>query len=304
MTIILIIILILFFLLYKRNIVNFTNNTVIDNKYYLTHFNKLDYKLRNCNKHKCLNIYNNFTKLFTNKEKGIVKNLKNNINNVINKLFSKNIFIYDFIKVDNSIENGLPHTRGNFIIYSQKLYDNFNNLGNNFIFNNKRYFDLMFHELFHIFQRNNPKLINILYSDYWNLIKYKKDLPKKLKNIVRTNPDALPNNNWIFKIDNKYIMPLCIYNIDSYDITDTKTIYLELNNNIEFIDINKFYSLNDLKSYSKYYGIYNSNNYHPNELSSSIFEKVIYNNYYNINVEETEGYNKMILFLKKYCHLY
>lgn len=307
MPLVLIIILILFFILYKiknNNNLNFTNKNIIDNKYYLTNFNNLDYKLRNCNINNCLNIYNNFIKPFTKEEIIIIKNLKKNMNNIINKLFSKNIFNYDFRKVKNNIENSLPHTRGNFIIYPQKLYDDFIKLNKNFIFSNKRYFDLMFHELFHIFQRNNPELINILYSDYWNLIKYEKKLPKKLKNIVRTNPDALPNNNWIFKIDNNYIMPLCIYNTNSNSISDTKTIYLELNNKIEFVDINKFYDLQELENYNKYFGIYNSNNYHPNELSSSIFEKIIYNNYYNINIEKSIGYNKMESFLRKYCHLY
>ena len=29
--------------------------------------------------------------------------------------------------------------------------------------------------------------------------------------------------------------------------------------------------LSDLDKYNKFFGVYNSNNYHPNELSSSIF---------------------------------
>ena len=304
---ILIIIIILFLLIKFYNlpkINNFSNinNVKLYNNEYLKHFNNLDYKLRNCNKDICLNKYNNFYLNFTNNEKNKIKKITHNINLVINRFFYKNIFKFKFLKVKNSMEKSLPHTRESYVILSEKWFDKIFNINN--ILEDSFYFKLFFHEIFHIFQRNNPNLINILYKYYWNLIKFNKKIPIKIKNIIRTNPDALPNNNWLFKINNdKYILPLCIYLNNSVNITNTKNVYYELDKNLEFININKYYDLFDLKNYSDYFGINNSNNYHPNELSSSIFENIMYNLYNNLDDENNLGYKKLKEFLIKYCYL-
>ena len=299
--ILLIISLFLIILFYKINYYNFFNN-VLDNNKYLKNFNNLDYKLRKCNKKNCINIYNNYIIPFSENEKIFVNELKNNIQNIINNLFYKNIFIFDFLKSKNNMENSLPHTRNNFVILSQKWFDKFKKINN--ILDNEIYFKLMFHEIFHIFQRNNPKVINIFYTKYWNLIKYKKNIPIKLKKIIRTNPDALPNNNWLFKINDKqYILPLCIYNKNSNNISDTINVYYKLDGNHNFTDIDNFSLLNDLEEYNNYFGIYNSNNYHPNELSSSIFENIIYNLYLNTDYDYSHGMSNMIRFLREHSYL-
>lgn len=296
--------LILIFIIFnqKHNREYFLNYN-FKNKKYLNYFNLLDFKLRKLDKKNSLRIYNNFIQDFSEKEKIIVTQIKYDINIIFDKLFYTNIFSYNFLKVNNNIENSLPHTRNNYVLFSQKIYDKFLEMDKVMIIKNKNYFKLFFHEIFHIFQRNNPKLINILYTKYWNLIEYKKKLPNKLKNIIRTNPDALPDNNWIVNLNDKYIISFCIYKKDASNITDTLNIYLELDEHLEFIDIDDYKNLNELESYSNYFGINNSNNYHPNELSSSIFEDIIYDRYYQVINNNSLAYFKMIDFLKNYCYL-
>ena len=59
--------------------------------------------------------------------------------------------------------------------------------------------------------------------------------------------------------------------------------------------------LSSLDKYNKFFGVYNSNNYHPNELSASLFENIIYNRFFNINTPNISiAYDKMIKFLKNY----
>lgn len=301
---ILIIIILFCIIFYEKriNLGNFSEHN-LNNKKYLKHFNEMDFKLRKCPKNKCLNKYNNFIIPFTKNEIKYINKLTLNLNKIFDKLFYKNNFKFHFLKSKNNMENSLPHTRNNFVIFSQDWYDR---LQDKNIFYNETYFKLMFHEIFHIFQRNNLNLLSILYKDFWNLTKLNKELPKNIKSISRTNPDALPNNNWLFKVDeNKYILPMCIYTKYSANITNTENVYYILDKNLNFLDDTKFYNLNNLNEYSEYFGVYNSNNYHPNELSSSIFEDIIYNKYYsNKNINNFSlGYINMVGFLEKYCDL-
>ena len=96
---------------------------------------------------------------------------------------------------------------------------------------------------------------------------------------------------------------LFVFIKNASNISDTINIYLELDENFDFKDINDYKNLNELESYSNYFGINNSNNYHPNELSSSIFEDIIYDRYYQVRNNNSLAYFKMIDFLKNYCYL-
>ena len=62
---------------------------------------------------------------------------------------------------------------------------------------------LIAHEQFHIFQRYHHNLFAHFYLTDWNLIELNIDLPKDIKALNRTNPDALPDNNWLFKLDDE-----------------------------------------------------------------------------------------------------
>ena len=207
----------------------------------------------------------------------------------------------------------MPHTRNRYIVLSDSLFDNIfhkYSVSKNFIKYNKNIRKLIYHEQFHIFQRYNPKLIEKLYIEYWNLEKMNIKLPKELLEINRTNPDALPddNNHWLFKIEeNIYILPLCVYNSSEVnDIKNTSNIYIIVKKNKgKFVidDVkeqikNKKYLVNQEK-YRGFFGDETANNYHPNELSASIFEDIVENetNNYSTNYN-FPGYLNMVNFLK------
>ena len=128
----------------------------------------------------------------------------------------------------------MPHTRGNAIVLSESWVSNFTNNKNI-----DRFITLISHEQFHIIQRYNPEKFEIIYTKYWNMKKINK-LPEELIKINRANPDALPNNLWVFHIDkNNYILPLCIYNTknENDNIRNTKNVYFNLveeNNSFRF----------------------------------------------------------------------
>ena len=98
-------------------------------------------------------------------------------------------------------EEGLPHTRENIIFVSKNVlkYDELN-LTNTLI-----------HEKIHIFQRNNPKILDKIISDM-DLVEMDKQLFKYSK-YIRTNPDT--NNKIYYNKNNKDIIFVCLYRNDS-----------------------------------------------------------------------------------------
>ena len=135
----------------------------------------------------------------------------------------------DFIKLDYSIDNGMPFTIGKYIFISDNLFKR--NISN-----------IIFHEQIHIHQHFNSNKYRHLYNKLgFNKININLD---NIFNIM-TNPDGME----YYIYHNKYI-PLLIINNNKlksiiYDIT---------NNNI--IDINYFKQMYNIKSSA----------YHPDEI--------------------------------------
>jgi hypothetical protein len=268
---------IFFLLLFKKS--KFVNNyflsrnnslSILTSKNYFSYFNKNDFRLRGCmNINDCQELYKNNLLEFNENEKDI-------LNNFLEDFFSKlTKYHYIFnnlklIKVTNKIENGMPHTRNIAIILPEKLITN--NYEMNFI-------NLISHEQFHVFQRYNQNLINNLYTNYWNM-KSIKNIPQEILDLNRTNPDALPNIHWLFPINNnKYILPMCLYKRNSNNIRETNNIYFTLEKDYQFLDLeNEIQNpklLRDNEEFRSFFGNEVSNNYHPNELSASLFEILI-----------------------------
>jgi hypothetical protein len=306
---IILIIFILFVFLKNKN----KNNKIdkwehLQNDNYFNNFNAFDLKFRGCSsKENCKQKYIDNVYSFTSEEEQYIVKIIENLNNLIDFRYRKIFGEINFIKVDNKIESSMPHTRGNNIILSKNWISN---MIQKFKKNPK---DLVFpkllaHEQFHIFQRNNKSLMDELYSKYWNLVKYDKPLPIEILEINRTNPDALPNINWLFRIDKTtLILPLCVYSKDSNSLRDTQNIYIRLDNNLKFIDLKTDLDerklLINLDSFRKYFGEESANNYHPNELSSSLFEIVIEEEVSGNFKNSTNGFNKLKKFLHKYINI-
>ena len=273
---------------------------IMTNKNYFKHFNQFDFKLRNLKDlENCKKIYSKNTLTYTEKEKNEINNFVKKVRNTKYKKIFDNI---KFIKVKDIIESGLPHTRGKAIVFSQKWIDMYNNdLGKNF---NMIFIKLISHEQFHVFQRFNADLMETLYKKYWQLYKIN-DIPKKLKDINRTNPDALPDNFWLFKVNkNLYILPLCIYYGGKKTIRDTRNVYFTLKKiNDDFVfnnideELENINLLSENKEFRDFFGEETSNNYHPNELSASLFEILVENEIDKTEIQDIPALKELENFL-------
>ncbi len=279
---------------------------------YYRFFSKLDMKLRKCgiNPNECRKFYLDRYIPFDRKERALVKQINKDIRTMLGKQFFRIFFEQGkikFMKVTDDIENGMPHTRENYIVFSESYFkdlldkytENSNFLRDKHQMNVVK---LISHEQFHIFQRNNPSIMEDFYQNHWKLVKVNQDLPPTLKKVNRTNPDALPNNNWAFHIhNNKYILPLCIYNSEnSLDINDTSNIYVSLlqkkNGVFEFPNLEEELKekklLRNLREYNDFFGYDGANNYHPQEISASLFEVAVSNSIRRRKNIEYEKYNQ------------
>tara|TARA_B100000795_G_C22806251_1_gene445062 strand:+ start:9901 stop:10806 length:906 start_codon:yes stop_codon:yes gene_type:complete len=271
---------------------------------YFSFFNKNDLQFRNCKsindcKKKYIDSGLRFTLIEEYTINSIIKNFNFLIDNKMKQIFN-NISI---VKVKNNIENGMPHTRSRNIILSENIVDE---IIFNFIKNpkNLKFPKLLAHEQFHIYQRYNQNKISKFYKNYWNMEKLKYRLPNELLNINRTNPDALPNYNWLFKTKDYLILPLCLYRKDASSLRDTENIYIRLDKNHNFIDLmddleNRKLLINN-KDFRYFFGEESANNYHPNEISASLFELIIEDVITKKNKKRSKGYNLLKKYLLEY----
>jgi hypothetical protein len=246
--------------------------------------------------YKCQTLYCNNTMNFTNVEKEqlqyVVKLTEKALNKNIHKgilgikdnfNFKKYLGNWKFIKVSNSIENELPHTIDKYIVLSESFLGHLNDL----IANDDKNILIkdigatLLHEQIHILQRNNEKLFDTLYSNYWNFKKlYNIPTFEYIKEKQRLNPDGM-DLDWGFQIAlDTYLIPIVLLkdNINSLDFFDKYGLV------VKHDKIIKREKLNNFGNYVNYFcGI--SNNYHPNELSASLISEYLLNNYFNHNKE-------------------
>ena len=297
----LIIFIIVILIILKRKDENWDN---LQHDSYIDNFNFFDLKFRGCkDKQACVKKYIDKVISFTPEEEIVIVKIIENFNKLIKNKYRFIFTEINFIKVDNEIESSMPHTRGSNIIFSKNWVSNMiSNYRKNP--NDTLIPKLIAHEQFHIYQRNNPLIMADLYKNYWDMVEYKKKLPNKILKINRTNPDALPNINWLFKIDETTLgLPLCVYTKNSTSLRDTQNIYIRLNNNLDFInldeDLNNRNLLSNLDSFRDYFGNEGANNYHANELASSLFEIIIEEEISGNSAERFPALSKLKEFLNK-----
>lgn len=292
------------------------SKNILENSNYIKQFTPLDIKLRKCGKDikECQDFYYSNVIELGVLEKQMLEDMMNTFYELLDPKLSYIFNHIKFIKVSNKIENSMPHTRGKAIVFSEnyfKILLKKYQLDKNFLIKNDEVIKLIAHEQFHIYQRYNSEKIKNFYFKNWRLEKLHSNLPAEIKNLVRANPDALPNNNWLFKISaNKYILPLCIYNSNnSENINDTSNIYILVrkssNGSIKYPQLEKQLEEKKLlinnKVFNTFFGYQGANNYHPHEISASLFEDIFLescshkkNNF--IKKESSEAY----ILLKKF----
>jgi len=269
-----------------------SQNTIADISYY-QHFSKLDRNLRKCGDSpvECKKFYLKHMIPLSQEDEKMITQINTDYQILLQGKLSPIFAQIQFIKVKSNIENGMPHTRGKYIVFSEHIFqENLKKFQENRKFllapENLNFVKLIAHEQFHIFQRHNPKLLAQFYTEKWKLVRLTIDLPTAIKKLNRTNPDALPDDNWLFKIQgNSYILPLCIYNsTKSPHINDTSNIYVSVtyeNNKFTFpklkLELKNKNLLVNLPEFSDFFGYQGANNYHPQEISASLFEEIVSN---------------------------
>ena len=115
---------------------------------------------------------------------------------------------------------------------------------------------------------------------------------------------------------NNFLLPLCVYDPKPSSISDTSNIYIivkKKNNNFFIENLKQQLEMRKLlinnSEFKNYFGNEASNNYHPNELSSSLFEIIVRDQIVEnksklvserINKNRVEAYTKMKLFLNNF----
>jgi hypothetical protein len=199
---------------------------------------------------------------------------------------------WKFLKVNDSVEGGLPHTRHDFIVFSQRI--------TKVIFANKKqneYFcllgaaNLFIHEQMHVVQRMNPGLFDPLYEDLWGFKKAKEIKPadKKLASWLEghhlLNPDGT-DVMWVTSIKNDkettWLWPLVTLKeakLSPKMPQDFQMIGITIvpgKKEDTFIVNGKkgqpvFSDLSKIPAYMKKFNGHHGNHYHPNELGADIF---------------------------------
>jgi hypothetical protein len=109
---------------------------------------------------------------------------------------------WSFIKLNQTIEGGLPHTRGDSIVLSDSVLAAMARLRAQAKPGwPMRMWNLLIHEQTHVLQRHNPALFAELYTEAFGFRHVRLDSPPQwlvLRRVV--NPDA-PDADWVFPID-------------------------------------------------------------------------------------------------------
>ena len=274
-----------FYLKYNIQYLSIKEGCNLINRYHQNYFIKMKKKesiIRNCDKYDCISYYCNHIQLFTNIEKLEINSCVLYIKNYYYKYYPNlNRLPWNFIKVSNQIEGGMPHTIYNTIILPQnfidKLHTSIQNKNINTIIN---YFcKILIHEHIHIYQKLYPTRFKELYTQYWNFIPYPKlKLPNNILKKQRINPDGY--DKWIYQLnDNILLYPDVILRDNPKNLDDVEKIGILINKkNNKIIKIKKLNQINQFN----YFFCNVSQNYHPHEISAIVISEYIINkNYYN-----------------------
>ncbi len=194
---------------------------------------------------------------------------------------------WKFIKIEDWLCGGFAHTRGDYIILSQKHLNHLTSDWNNKISKTdsisllKNLGSLLVHEQFHSLQRQYPKKFESLYINSWGFEKAKVEIDSTILINQLTNPDA-PKAEWVVNYDDTYfwvrtlIQPSDTLPTMGKDFVDVVFALDKVND--QFIiardssnEIKK-QKLSDFKAYTNSFPV-NQGLDHPNEITAYMFSK-------------------------------
>jgi hypothetical protein len=115
---------------------------------------------------------------------------------------------WSFLKLDDAVEGGMPHTRGVHVVLPARLLKALGGLGANA---DRILLPLLAHEQLHVFQRLHPRHGDGLYTELWGF-RRAEDLKEidwlEARSVV--NPDAT-DLGWAFRAGDRWIWPRVIF---------------------------------------------------------------------------------------------
>jgi len=228
---------------------------------------------------------------FTPQEKAAVTGLVNGIDARLRGHYNRVANVpWKFLKVDDNIEGGLPHTRGAYIILSRTVAGQLVQLAQQYSPQDAVIIGagILLHEHFHVLQRSNPHLFDSLYMNVWGFV--------HINAIKRTgwllehhlaNPDGL-DSGWLFPVDGKsgtrYILPDIVFGEGNQlrrMPQDFRMVALDVRKNGDRYTLvegeNGRPSSRPLMQVPEYVGVFavSNNIYHPNEASADLLTQLV-----------------------------
>ena len=253
---------------------------------------------------------------FNSKEKEIITYA---VNEVLKTLIKNNISLmynhpWRFIKVQSWLCGGFAHTRGTYIILSQKYIDRLikgwdenidKNLKSDII---SKLGGLLVHEQMHSLQRTFKSSFDKLYLNYWGFERGKVKTEKQIELNQVSNPDA-PIPEWLIKNEkslNEFYWVRTLLNkspkipIMGKDFQDKVFIVERFNENFKVKkDLNKnliSLELSDIVFYKNSFPV-NRGLDHPNEISAYMFSELFKALYLNKEYISDKGKKNTLSFL-------
>lgn len=198
---------------------------------------------------------------------------------------------WSFIKVADTIEGGLPHTRGASIVLANSMCEGIRDVVTQARDKNAwlGIADLLLHEQMHVFQRANPGIFDSFYTNAWGFIKTKEIAGCDWLNVHHlANPDAV-DCPWVFPLKDQkgnvsYIWPLVVFS-DGEGLKmmpdDFRMLGISLDQTAKGFRVltakNGVPVATDLKRIPEYRALFPTTTsvYHPEEASAAVFAQIV-----------------------------
>lgn len=239
----------------------------------------------------CQRRYADGTLDFSADEKEAITTVVTTLQPVLKKefpLFAK--VPWSFLKIKDTIEGGLPHTRGKHVVLSERYCKQVMQIKGQpkVSFLRIRFLELMVHEQTHVFQRKYPKAFDTLYTTIWKFKKASKITTNDyLKKYHLSNPDAVACQ-WVWPLTENgqttTFWPLVIFS-EGDGLKRMPADFQMVG--IEVVQKDGAYVVQEgaqgapkitaLMTFGAYRKIlpFSSNIYHPDEMSADTFAKLI-----------------------------
>jgi len=196
---------------------------------------------------------------------------------------------WKFLKVEDSIEGGLPHTRGAYVVISKGVAAQLVELESGYPKEQAVAIGagILLHEHLHVLQRENPKLFSGLYTNVWGFVHvppFGNNAWLKVHHLA--NPDGL-DCCWLFPLDKSktnFILPDVVFADGDYlkrMPQDFQMVALQVRKNGSnynlVVDAEGRPEQTPLMRVGSYVGVFriSGNIYHPNEASADMITQLV-----------------------------